>query len=370
MPDLPTRLAALEARDLRRRLTTATGRDLTSNDALGLSTHPAIRAALVAALQAGVPHGGNASRLLTGQHPAWSDLEATVAAWQGTEAALFHATGFAANSGMLACLPEPGDLIVSDALNHASLIDGMRLSSADRVVVAHGDLGALAEALARPRTGRAWVVIESVYSMDGTTPDLAAYAALCARHVAHLIVDEAHATGLYGPEGQGRVVALGLRDQVFATIHTCGKALGQAGAFVCGSQPLIDWLLNRSRPFVFSTAPAPFLAAGLEAAIALVRADPHRREAPLTLAARFRDALGPDVDTGGSTSHIVPVIVGSAERALALQAHLAAHGWDARAIRPPTVAPGTSRVRFVLNTGLTPDGVDQLAAATRSFLGV
>ncbi|MCB9665786.1 MAG: 8-amino-7-oxononanoate synthase [Alphaproteobacteria bacterium] len=361
MAELPARLAALEAAGLRRRLTKVQGVDLTSNDVLGLSTHPAIRAALVEALELGTPHGAGASRLLRGNHPAWEAAEDRFARWQGTEAALAHATGFAANSGLLASLPEPGDVVISDALNHASLIDGLRLAKAEVVIVPHGDLDAAASALAARASRRAWVVLESVYSMDGDTPDLVAWAELCATHGARLVVDEAHATGLFGPTGQGRVVEEDLREGVFATIHTCGKALGLAGAFVCGSRDLVDWLVNRSRPFVFSTAPPPFLAAGLHAALDLVQATPALRVRPLALGAQLRTAL-PGVDTGGSTTHIVPVVVGSEARALALQELLAAAGWDARAIRPPTVPAGTSRLRLVLRAPLADAQVAAFAA--------
>lgn len=361
MRDLAARLGALAARDQRRTLRTAVGVDLTSNDYLGLSTHPAIRAALIDALARGLPHGGTGSRLLSGQHPAWTELEARVAAWQGAQAALFFATGFAANSGLIAALAEEGDVVISDALNHASLIDGARLSRGERVIVPHADVDAVDAAL-RARPGRtAWVVVESLHSMDGDEPDLAAYAEVCARQGARLIVDDAHATGLDGPLGQGRVAALGLRDGVFASVHTCGKALGQGGAFVVGSQDLIDWLVNAARPFVFSTAPAPFLAAGLHAAIDLVQSDPTLRARPRLLADRLRAAVAGRLDTGRSTGPIVPVVVGSNTRALALQAHLAARGWDARAIRPPTVAEGTSRVRVVLRAPLTEVQVDRLA---------
>ena len=368
MPDLAERLAALDAAGLRRHLVPPAGRDLTSNDLLGLSTHPAVRDALVGALHDGVPHGGGASRLLRGHHPAWATWEETFAAWQGAPAALSFSTGWAANTGLLSCLPAPGDLVVSDALNHASLIDGIRLSGARRAIVPHGDLDGAAEALAAPRDGDAWVVIESVYSMDGDAADLRGWAALCDRFGAHLIVDEAHATGLYGPTGEGRVVAEGLRDAVFATVHTCGKALGLAGAVVVGSPDLVDWLTNRARPFVFSTAPPPFLADGLLAAVGVVRADPTLRGRPQRVADRLRAALAGVADTGPSTTHLVPVITGTSSAAMALMDGLAARGWDARAVRPPTVPDGSARVRIVAHADLSDDDTDALAADLRAAM--
>lgn len=362
---LDERLAALATRDQRRTLRTGRGVDLTSNDYLGLSQDEHIREALIRALQAGIAHGGTGSRLLSGQHTAWRDLELRVAEWQGTEAALFHATGFAANSGLMAALAEDGDVIVSDALNHASLIDGVRLSRAERVIVPHGDLDAVRDAL-RARPGRrAWVVLESIHSMEGDRADLPAWATLCASHGALLIIDDAHATGIDGPAGQGMVVGSGVRDGVFASVHTAGKALGLSGAFVCGPQRLIDWLVNTSRPFVFSTAPGPFLASGLHAALDRVADDADLRARPDQLATRLRVALGPTVDVGRSHSAIVPVIVGTNARALALQAHLAARGWDARAIRPPTVTPGSARVRLVVRAPLSTSQIDQLALDVR-----
>lgn len=359
--------AAWRARGLQRTLRPPQGVDLTSNDYLGLAAHPAIRAALADALARGEPTGGTGSRLLTGQHQAWADLEARFATWQGTEAALFHATGFAANTGLLAALVEPGDVVLSDALNHASLIDGLRLTRAERVVVPHLDLAAYAHALEAAAGRPTWVVVESVYSMDGDRAPLPQLVALCRAHGASIIVDEAHATGLLGPTGAGWIEATGTRDGVFASVHTAGKALGQSGAFVCGSAAMVDWLVQKSRPFVFSTAPAPFLASGLRAAMNLVQDDPGRRARPAALGRRLRAALT-GIDTGTSDTWIVPVHVGSPERATRLQSELQAAGWDARAIRPPTVPQGTSRVRLVLHAALEDAQVDQLAADVRAAL--
>lgn len=360
--ELHDRLKALDDAGLRRVLAAPSGLDLSSNDYLGLAEHPAIREALQRALADGLPTGSTGSRLLSGEHPAWSALEARVAAWQGAEAALVFNSGFAANTGLLAALPEPGDLILSDALNHASLIDGARASRADRLILPHNDLDALASALREHAGRRCWVVVESVYSMDGDEADLPALAALCAAHAhTHLLVDEAHATGLYGPQGQGRVVALGLRDAVSATIHPCGKAIGLQGAYVAGSHALRDWLIQRARPFVFSTAMPPFFAAAHETALDLLADPALDRTRPRALGDRLRARLAGHLDTAGSTTHIVPLIVGAADRALALQAHLHARGWHARAIRPPTVPAGTCRVRLVLRSPLTDADVDRLA---------
>lgn len=356
-------LALLEAQDLRRRLLAPHGVDLSSNDYLGLADHPDVRAALAAAL-ADLPTGSAGSRLLSGQHPAWAAWEERFAAWQGAEAALTFGSGFAANTGVVTALVGPGDLVVSDALNHASLIDGVRLSGARREIVPHNDPAAVDAALAQGGWRRALVVVESVYSMDGDEAPLAALAELCARRGAMLMVDEAHATGLFGPEGQGR--AHGLREHITATVHPCGKALGASGGVVCGSRALVDWLIQRARPFVFSTALPPYMAAGLTAALEIIRRSPALRARPGALGARLRAGL--PGRTGPSSTHIVPVLTGTAASALALQAGLAARGWHARAIRPPTVPAGTCRVRLVLRAALSEAQVDQLGHDLQELL--
>lgn len=338
---------------------------MSSNDYLGLASDLTVRNALRGAL-AELPHGSGGSRLLSGHHRAFSALEARVADWQGTEAALFYGAGFAANQGLLGSVLEAGDLVVSDALNHASLIDGIRLTKAERRIVPHLDLEAYDRAIEPGRF--TWVLVESVYSMDGDLAPLEELADLCIRRGAALIVDEAHATGLYGPTGAGRIEDCGIRDTVFASVHTAGKALGGAGAFVVGSAALRDLQIQRGRSFVFSTAPPPFLSAGLHAAIDRIQSDPRLRNRPVELATQLRRALAPYVEVRGEGSPIVPVIVGSVERAMALARGLARRGWDARPVRPPTVPAGTSRVRLVVHAGLDADQIDALAADVRAEL--
>lgn len=360
------RLEELERAGLRRQLRAAPGAlSVSSNDYLGLATDSTVNSALVHAL-ADFPHGATGSRLLTGHHGLFDVVERRMADWQGAPAALLYATGFAANQGLLTALIEPGDRVVSDALNHASLIDGLRLTRAERHVVPHLDLDAVASALQGDRP--TWVVVESVYSMDGDLAPLAELADLCARRGAALIVDEAHATGLYGPTGAGRIEALGLRDAVFASVHTAGKALGCAGAFVVSSEPVRELQIQRARSFVFSTAPPPFLCAGLLAAIERVQEEPALRARPRELAARLRVQLQGHAEIPGGDSPIVPVVVGSVARAQGLAEGLAERGWDARPIRPPTVPEGTCRVRLVMHAGLTEAQVDQLASDVRGVL--
>jgi 8-amino-7-oxononanoate synthase len=342
-------LDGLAEHGLRRRLRLPEGLDLASNDYLGLAEHPELVGRMIERLPV-LGAGAGGSRLLRGHKACFAALEERLASFAGREAALLFGSGYAANTGLLATLVTPDDLVLSDERNHASLIDGLRLAGARKVVYPHQDLEAVERALrtaSAPRPRRTFVVVESVYSMDGDLTPLVELTDLAERFGALLIVDEAHATGLYGPRGSGRVEELGLSERVLATIHTGGKALGSGGAWVAGPAALRETLLNRARPFVFSTAPLPVLSAALEAALDLLEREPERRDAVRTKAALLRNALGAQgADVGRSQSAIVPVIVGSNERALALAAGLAARGFDARAIRPPTVPVGNARLRL------------------------
>jgi len=342
--DLASQLAVLDSLGLRRRLRSARGLDLTSNDTLGLAGHAHVVEAMRRAL-ASEPAGAGGSRLLRGERPAFARLEQRLAGFCGTPAALLFASGYAANTGLLPCLMGPDDLALSDAQNHASLIDGLRLSGARRLAYPHQDLQALEQALELPRRGRAFVVTESLFGMDGDLTPLVELQDLAERHDALVVVDEAHATGLFGPRGAGRVEELGLRERVLATVHTGGKALGSAGAWVAGPAELIELLVNRARPFVFTTAPLPVLAAALEAGLDLIEREPTRRIELRRKSRLLRDALARAGVVAGGHAHIVPLQVGDNASAVALQEALYADGFDARAIRPPTVPLGTARLR-------------------------
>ncbi|MEN0062413.1 MAG: 8-amino-7-oxononanoate synthase [Myxococcota bacterium] len=358
------RLDAIDRHGLRRHLALPEGRSVTSNDYLALTRDDEVQKALRNAFEAGLPTGSTGSRLLSGHHEAVARLEATVARWQAADAALLYPSGFQANQGLLGTVLEPGDVVVSDALNHASLIDAMRLTKAERRIVPHNDVDAIVKAIdpERPTV----VVVESVYSMDGDSAPLADLATACAERRAALIVDEAHATGMYGPEGAGRVAEVGVREAVLATVHPAGKALAAAGAFVVGSEALRDLQLQRARSFIYSTAPPPLLVATLEAVIERIRGDAPLRARPRQLGARLRSRLRPVVEAAGGTipgddSPIVPVVVGSVDAAEALAQGLRRRGWAARPIRPPTVPEGTCRVRLVVRADLTEADIDQLA---------
>jgi 8-amino-7-oxononanoate synthase len=359
-------LAELRAAGLLRQLRLPQGIDLVSNDYLGFAEHPYIKERLGEAV-AELPAGSGGSRLLRGHHQVFDALESRLAAFSGSEAALLFSSGYAANIGLLQAIVSESDFIVSDERNHASLIDGIRLTKAQTAIYRHQDLNALEAALKTPRKGRAFVITESVFSMDGDLTPLGEVAAMAERYDAVLVVDEAHATGLYGRRGSGRVEELGLRDRVVATIHTGGKSLGSGGAWVAGSGVLRDVLVNRSRSFIFSTAPIPVLAAALNAGLDLLQREPERRVEVHRKSVMLRQQLaGANIQTGGD-SPIVPIIAGSNEAAMALQDGLQAAGFDVRAIRPPSVPAGTARLRVTVRYPISDQDLVRFAATVASL---
>ena len=344
-------LAARERAGLLRRMHPPRGLvDLASNDYLGLAAHPhLIEHTCEAVRSLGVGSGG--SRLLTGHRDAFTELEERLAAFSGAEAALLFGSGYAANLGLLTAVVGWDDVVLSDHRNHASLIDGIRLTGARKVVYPHADFGAIATALQQPRSGRAFVVTESVFSMDGDLAPLADLVEIAERHGALVIVDEAHATGLFGERGAGRVEELGLSQRVLATVHTGGKALGSAGAWVAGSRLLIDTLAQLARSFIFTTAPMPALAGALNGALDIVAAEPERRAEVHRKARLLRGAFAAaGVPIAAHSSPILPLRVGENEAVVALQEALLAEGFDCRAVRPPTVPQGTARLRVTVRS--------------------
>ena len=362
-----------------------------------------------------------------------SQANIAFATFKGTERAIYFSSGYLANLAVLATLAERGDTIVSDARNHASLIDGMRLSHARVVIAPHNDPAALRRVLedaasvapdpaapdepwSRERDPLTFVVVESLYSMEGDCAPLADYMAACEAAGAVLVVDEAHAVGIYGPNGEGMIAAAGLDANRCLSINTAGKALGAAGALVAGPAWAIEYLVQRARPFVFSTAPPPAIAAAIDTSLAIVENEPWRRQRVLARAAYLRSALrralgsaGTSVSpiAGGSgtagssvvptgdgsvgtsvvptgdgsagtsvpaagvpdgTSQIIPIIVGENERAVAIADALRADGFDVRAIRPPSVPDGTARLRISVNAGLTERTLDEFAGLVGAAL--
>jgi 8-amino-7-oxononanoate synthase len=341
-------LGALRQAGLLRRLRLPRGIDLASNDFLGLASHPYLVTAMRAALP-GLGGGAGASRLLHGHDRAFERIEARLAAFSGAEAALLFGSGYAASQGLVQALAGPDDLVLSDEHNHPSLVDGIRLSGAKKVVYPHRDLDAVERALRSPRgAGRVFVVTESAFGMDGDLAPLPALVALAEAHGALVIVDEGHATGLYGPGGAGRVEDLRLRDRVLATVHSGGKALGSGGGWVAGPRVLRDLLVNRARTFLHSTAPLPVLTAALEAGLDLVQREPHRRGEVHRKASLLRQELAAAGMPAPGESPIVPLVVGDSALALAWQERLWAEGFDARTVRPPTVPERTARLRLTV----------------------
>ncbi|MBO9624492.1 MAG: 8-amino-7-oxononanoate synthase [Sphingomonas sp.] len=361
-------LAELAARTRARRLTERAGRDFSSNDYLALAGNPALAAAVRAALDAGVPIGSGGSRLLRGNHAEHERLEAAAARFFGSESALYFSTGYAANAALLSTLPQRGDLIVYDALVHASAHEGMRLSRAEVRGAAHNDPQAFEDAIAGWRrgggTGRVWIAVESLYSMDGDRAPLDALAAIADRHEAVLLVDEAHATGVFGPEGRGLAAGLAGRENLI-TLHTCGKALGCEGALLCAPRVVRDFLVNRGRAFIFSTAPSPLMAVAVEAALGLI-AEPERRARLHALIERAQALLAP-LGVTATGSQILPLVLGDDARTMAMAADLQRLGFDVRGIRPPTVPAGTSRLRISLTLNVGEADLAALADALRSL---
>lgn len=368
MTPFPAQQADLEhlsAIARRRTLAGRTGPDFASNDYLGLAQSRELADAVQAALDRGVPVGSGGSRLLRGNHPEHEALEAEAAAFFGSQRALWFSSGFAANSALFSTLPQRGDIIVHDELIHASAHEGMKLGRAEHVAVRHNDVSAFEHAIRNWRqtgnTGRVWIAVESLYSMDGDRAPLDELASLADRHDAVLLIDEAHATGLFGPDGRGLAAHLDGRDNVI-TLRTCGKALGCEGALICAPAVVCDFLVNRGRGFIFSTAPSPLIAAAVRAALGLLRSEPARRSALWSKVRQAEAALAP-AGVKATGSQILPVIVGEDARTMTIAATLQDQGYDVRGIRPPTVPHGTARLRIAITLNVTDEDIAGLGHA-------
>jgi len=362
---LQTELASLRDQDRFRNLRPRQGLDLSSNDYLGLSDHPQIRQALILALEQGIPAGATGSRLLRGNTRWHEDMETRLARFKNSEAALIFNSGYAANMGVLSTLCGPEDTVFSDALNHASLIDGIRASKARKVIFPHNDTQNLEQALAIHQGDNKFIVVESLYSMDGDTAPLQQLAVLADRYNAMLIVDEAHATGLYGQHGAGLCAAAGVVPLV--AVHTGGKAWGSTGAFISCSSVVKDYLVNRCRHLIFTTAPPPLVTVQWHAALDVIETEPWRATRALGLADSFRQAMRGYANTSHSNSQIVPLICGSDRDALSAAAQCVALGFDIRAIRPPTVPKGSARLRLAFNAHLSEADTDRLIDGCRTI---
>ena len=344
-------LHALELKSRRRTLTSRSGVDFTSNDYLGLAGSRRLRDAVTAAMANGTPVGAGGSRLLRGNAPEHEALEAAAALFFGCERSVFFGSGYVANYAVLSTLPQKEDLIVLDALAHASANEGARAGRAQAVQAAHNDVQAVDNAIvawrARGGRGRVWIVVESLYSMDGDRAPLKDLLRIADHRNAILFVDEAHATGVFGPQGRGLAASFEGRENVLV-LHTCSKALGGAGALFNSPRVLADFLINRCRPFVYATAPSPLMAIAALEALKVLQEEPERRERLANLVAFALETARARGIMLTSNSQILPFIVGEDERALALAAALQARGFDVRAVRPPTVPEGTARLRIAI----------------------
>ncbi len=374
MTDVAERLQELRSRGLHRHLRLIEGPQgpqvllhgkpvllLCSNNYLGLADHPLVReAAAEAAMHWGA--GAGAARLISGTMEPHVELEAGLADFKGYESALLFGSGYLANTGTIAALAGRGEMVFSDELNHASIVDGCRLSRAETFVYRHGDLEHLAWGLRGAGERAALIVTDGLFSMDGDVAPLQELNELARRHGCRLLVDEAHATGALGPHGRGSVAAAGLSGEVDVVVGTLGKALGSYGAYVCATTETIEFLVNTARPFIFSTAPSPPAVAAAAAALELLRSEPKRVEQLQANGATLRSALAAEgLRAGRSRSQIVPVEVGDAGRTMELCERILERGVFAQGIRPPTVPEGSSRLRFTVMATHRPAELRQAA---------
>lgn len=365
--ELEAEIAGLEQQGLGRRLEPRTGLDFSSNDYLGFANDPEFAQRVrLATERLGVRLGAAASRLLGGTTELHLELEAHLARWKGHDAALLFPSGYQANVGLISALIRPEDRVLSDAKNHASIIDGLRLARPrQKIVFPHLDLATIEFELRHNYPGgRTYLITEALFSMDGDLAPLKLYAELAERYGAYLIVDEAHAAGLYGARGSGWVEHLGLERRVLATTTTMGKSLALAGAFVSGPRTLINYLVQRARPLMYSTAWPPLFLVALETALHRLLAEPtrgiHAIELAVQLRRRLRDA---GLDVRGDQSPIVPWVIGDEREALRVAGAVSAAGFDVRAVRPPTVPPKESRIRLSVHADHTEPQIAALAQA-------
>ncbi len=345
------KLDQLRGKGRLRALRRDSGADFTSNDYLGLAASPSMREALTAAVERGVPAGAGGSRLLRGNHDEHEALEEEAARFFRCERMLYFGSGYAANLAVLSTLPQRGDLIVHDYLVHASAHEGMKAGRAELVSAAHNDAGAVEDAIRAWRAaggiGVPWIVVESLYSMDGDRSPLSDLIDIADRHGGFLYIDEAHATGVNGPGGIGYSAKLEGRDNVIV-LHTCGKALGVAGALVGGAGVICDFLVNRARPFIYSTAPSPLQAAGVRHALTTLTREPERRARLHDLIDFGNAEFSARFGMAGSGTQILPIIIGDNIRTMRIADRMQSKGYDIRAIRPPTVPLGTARLRMTI----------------------
>jgi 8-amino-7-oxononanoate synthase len=337
---------------------------LCSNDYLGLARHPALEQAACSAMRR-YGFGSGASRLVSGNSPLHQELEERIALFKGTEAALLFNSGYAANTGIIPAVASQGDVVLSDSLNHASIIDGCRMSRAQVHIYHHRDMNHVEDLLKKTATARRRLIVtDGVFSMDGDIAPLPELVRLAEQYNAMLMVDDAHATGVLGRGGKGTVEHFDLEGRVHIQMGTLGKALGSFGAYVAGSRSLIDYLMNSARSFIFSTALPPAVCAASIAALDIVEQEPERRNTLWKIRNRLVEGLGSiGIDMQGSETPIIPVMIGNAGRTVKVSSLLLESGIYATAIRPPTVPEGTSRIRTTVTALHTAADIDAVVSA-------
>jgi 8-amino-7-oxononanoate synthase len=358
-------LERLDQQNRLRRLEPRSGLDFSSNDYLGLATSKRLAEVLAAALKRGTPVGAGGSRLLRGNCDEHEQLEAAAATFFHAERTLFFGSGYLANFAIFSTLPQREDLVIFDDLIHASAREGLRAARAASATIRHNDVDAARSAIDRWRStgnlGRVWIAVESLYSMDGDRAPLGELMALADKHDAFLVIDEAHATGVFGPDGRGLAACFEGRANVIV-LHTCGKALGGAGALVSAAHTLCDFLVNRCRPFIYSTAPSPLMAVAALEALAILKEEPGRRDR----LSRLVTHAGEEARKRGlseSGSQILPIILGEDRTTMSVAAALRAQGFDVRGVRPPTVPQGTARLRISLTLNVDERAISRLFEA-------
>ncbi len=365
-------LDELARKNLTRELAPKNGIDFTSNDFLALSNSPEIRETVIKALQNGLELGSGGSRLLRGNHDIHRNLEHKSAKLFGSDRSLYFANGYSANYALLTTLPKRHDLIIFDALSHASIREGISASHANSAKFDHNDVYTVEQILSKWQTNKmpqatAWIVVESLYSMDGDQAPLKALFDIAQRFNSFLVVDEAHATGVFGKNGFGFTEPYSGKPNLIV-IHTCGKALGTSGALVCATGTIIDYLINKCRPFIYSTAPSPINAVAVSAALEQLESDSHRRSKLWELILFANEEIERRFSVKGTGSQIIPFVIGDDKLALEVAHRIQAEGFDVRAIRPPTVPPSTARLRISVTLHVTKQQIADLFEAIDKVL--
>jgi 8-amino-7-oxononanoate synthase len=356
-------LSRLRAKNRYRKLCTQTGIDFSSNDYLGFSKSRRIRQALHTALDNNIAIGSGGSRLLRGNHYLFEELENFAAQFFGSGKALYFSSGYLANFSVFATLPKRDDLILYDELVHASILDGIAQSAAHSIAIRHNNVNHFENTITEWRnsggTGNIWIAVESLYSMDGDQSPLQELLSVIKKEDGVLIIDEAHATGVLGSKGRGLTHHLKSHENVI-TIHTCSKALGVAGGLVCCNQLFYEYLINRARPFIFTTAPSPLMAVAVFEALKMLDEEPEHQHKLNTLMDYANTKIKMINGMHNTKSQIIPIMLNHDERAVHIAEALQQKGFDVRAIRPPTVPIGTSRLRISITLNVDESDIDEL----------